>query len=121
MDVYLMEFDVLREKEEARMATGSGPPEKSASILCMQNAALSKSEKSLTLASIQNTPPFPAAANQMRRLFAPRGDAARQDVLLAAELETAPEEEDCAARAVYRKSDKGKQKEKGGDAKAEPG
>ena len=43
-DVSLMEFDVLREKAEARMAAGSGFPDEYVSILCMQNAALSKNE-----------------------------------------------------------------------------
>ena len=47
----------------------------------------------------------------MRRLFCPCGNAARQDVLLAADVDTAPEEEsDYAAWAAYRKA---KKKEKG--------
>ena len=103
------------------MLMGRGFQDVFAPILCMQNAALAKSERSLVLASIQNTPPFPAAANQMRRLFGPRENAARQDVLLAADLETGPEKEDCAARAAYRKADKGKQKEKGGEDRGKTG
>ena len=103
------------------MLMGRGFQDVFAPILCMQNAALAKSERSLMLASIQNTPPFPAATNQMCRLFGPRGNAARQDVLLAADMETAPEEEDCAARAAYGKADKEKRKEKGGKDRGKTG
>ena len=39
---YLMEFDVLRQVAEARMAMGGGFPDEFVSILCMANASLSK-------------------------------------------------------------------------------
>ena len=37
-DVYLMDFDVSREKAEARMVMGGGFPNEFVSILCVQNA-----------------------------------------------------------------------------------
>ena len=88
MDVYLMGSDVLRETTEARMFVGSGFPGEFVSILRIQSAPLSKNGEIPPLASIQNTPAFPVLANRIRRLLGPRGDAARQDVKLAANLNT---------------------------------
>ena len=76
----------------------------------MRDAALSENEKSLALASIRSTVAFPEVASQMRRLFGPRGGAARQDVLVAADLDAASEEEDFARCAGYCKAKKGKGK-----------
>ena len=42
MDVYLMEFEVLREKAGARMVMGGGFPDEFVSFLCKQNASISK-------------------------------------------------------------------------------
>ena len=42
MDTYLMEFDMLRQKAEARILMGSGVPDEFVSAMCMQDAALSK-------------------------------------------------------------------------------
>ena len=39
MGTYVMEFEMLRQKAEARMVMGSGPPGEFVSVLCMQNAA----------------------------------------------------------------------------------
>ena len=50
-DAYVMEFDVLRKKAEARMAMGRGFPDDFVSILRMLNASLSESGKSRALAS----------------------------------------------------------------------
>ena len=80
----------------------------------MQNAALSKSGKSLKLARLHSTLALPVVANQIRRLFGPRGTAARQDVKLAADLDTVSEEEEYAARVAYRKTKKEKKGEKSG-------
>ena len=44
MGTYLIEFDMLRRKAEARMIMGGGFPDEFASVLCMQNAALAKNE-----------------------------------------------------------------------------
>ena len=47
MDTYLTKFDMLRQKAEARMLIESGLPDEFVSVLCMQNAALSKNAKTL--------------------------------------------------------------------------
>ena len=102
MAAYLMEFDVSREEAEARMVMGSAFPGEFDSILCVQNASLVRSGESLALARMQSALTFPLAAKQMSRLFGPRGSAARQDVLLAADVDSVTEEEsDLAARAAY--------------------
>ena len=41
-DAYSMEFDVFREKAEARMVMGGGSHDDFVSTLCMHNASLSK-------------------------------------------------------------------------------
>ena len=47
-DVYLVEFDVLRRKAESKMQKGRALPGALVSVLHMQNAALSGSEKCTT-------------------------------------------------------------------------
>ena len=69
----------------------------------MQNAALPKNEKTLAQASFRNTLAFPEVPARMRRLFGPRGSAFRQDVRVAADMDTVSEEEDFEARIAYRK------------------
>ena len=86
------------------MVMGAGFPGEFASVLCMQNAALNKNEKSLVLASLGNTLAFPQASAQMRRLFGHCGHASRQDVPVAEDLDTASEEEDFEAWMAYRKA-----------------
>ena len=110
MDTYLMEFDVTREKAETRMATGSGFPDEFASVLRTHNA-VPENGKSLEPASIRRNPTFPEVSSRMRRLFGPRGSAARQDVLAAADLDAVSEEEGCAAWVAYRKVRKDKKRE----------
>ena len=83
------------------MATGSGFPDEFVSILCANNAPLSKNGESLALASIQNTLAFPVVANRMRRLFGLRGNAARGDILLAEDSGAVSAEEAYAAWATY--------------------
>ena len=53
----------------------------------------------------------PEASSQIRPLFGPRGNAARQDVLSAADLDAVSEEEDFEAWVAYRKAKKEKTKE----------
>ena len=53
MERYLIEFDVLRRKAEAGVVMGGPFSEACVSILRMQNAALSRNENSLLLASVQ--------------------------------------------------------------------
>ena len=45
MDGCLLEFDILRQKAESRSSMGTGFPGEFASVLCMQNASLSKNGK----------------------------------------------------------------------------
>ena len=59
MGTFLMEFDLLRGRAEARKAI--------VSILCVRNAALSKNEKSLALASIRYSLAPPEASSRLRR------------------------------------------------------
>ena len=56
---YLLEFGKLRRKAEARVMVRSAFPDRFASILCVQNAALSQNEKSPLLASVQGSLAFP--------------------------------------------------------------
>ena len=107
MDVSLTEFDVSRE-EEARVVIGGGFPDGCVSIRCAQNAARSKNERPPVLASRHNTLAPPEVSSQMRRLFGPRGNAARRGVLLAADSDTASGEEDFTALVAYRKAKKAK-------------
>ena len=85
---------------------GSGFPDESASFFSMQNALPSKNGKSLASARIQHALAFPVAANQTRRLFGPRGNAARSNILLAEYWGAVSEDEDYAAWAAYRKAKK---------------
>ena len=111
-----MEIGALRGAAGARMAMGRGFPDEFAPLLCMQSLVLArywpkykqsplrhgipaspKYKQSLVLASIRNNLAFPEVSSQMRRLFGPRASAVRQDVLAAADLDTASGEEDYAA------------------------
>ena len=73
------------------------------------------------MASIRNALAFPEVASQMRRLFGPHGSAARQDVLVAADMHAASEGADFEAWAAYRKAKKGKKKVNGGEDRSKPG
>ena len=110
MDNYLMEFDALQEKAGARMFMESGFPDEFASVLRMHKAAPSTSGKSQALVIIRNILAFPEAASQMRRLFGPRGGAARRDALVAADMDMASEAGNFAAWAANRRAKKGKQR-----------
>ena len=58
-DTYLMEFDILRQKAEARMIMGGGSPDESVSVLCMQIAALAKNETTLVSHGFHTALVFP--------------------------------------------------------------
>ena len=75
------------------MAMEGGFPDEFVPILRMQHAPLPENGKSLVLDIIQIMLAFSVAARQMRRLFGPCGNEARQDVLLAADVDTASEDE----------------------------
>ena len=85
------------------------------SALRTQAAAQSRSEKSLALASPQGYPGFPAEAKQMRQISGPRGRAAHQDVLVAADMEEA----DIGAWVAHRKTKKKVEKKKKGGRRSE--
>ena len=104
-DAALMEFDMLRQKAEARMISGSGFPDEFVSVLLTKDAALPKNEKTLVLASLGNTLAIQSVSAQFRRLLGPCGYASRQDVVVAADMDTAPEEEDCEKWVAYRKAE----------------
>ena len=83
----------------------------------MQDAAVSRPDKSLVLAGAPGNSGLPTAAKQMRGLFGPRGSAARQDVLVAADIDVLSGEiADFEAWAAYCKT-----KKKGGGEKRSDG
>ena len=69
MDTYLLEFEMLRQRAEARFDMGAGFPDEFVSVLCITNASLSKNEKQLVIASVGSSLVFGNVAAQMRRLF----------------------------------------------------
>ena len=58
-DRYLLEFDVLRRKADARVVMGGAFPDSCVSILSMQDAAPSRYGKLLLLASVKESLDFP--------------------------------------------------------------
>ena len=80
------------------MIIGSGFPDEFVAVLRMQNAAPTKNEKTLVLASVGNTLAFQSVSAQMRRFLG----SSRQDVLVAADMDTVPEAEDFEAWMAYR-------------------
>ena len=93
---------MLRGKAELRALLGPGYPDAFVSVLCMQNAALPNNGKTAVLASLGDTLAFPRASAQMRRHFGPCGNASRQDVMAAQEMDAVSEEEDYDAWLAYR-------------------
>ena len=65
---------------------------------------MTKNKKTMVLASLGNTLAFPQVSALMRRLLGPCGYASRQDVLVAQDMDTVSEEEDCDTWAAYRKA-----------------
>ena len=113
LGIRLSEFDVLRGNAEARLLTGSGFPDKYFSILRVRTAGLTKNGESLASASDRIALAFREASSRMRRLFGPRGNAARQCVLSAADSDAVSKGEDFAAWVAYRKAQNEKRREKG--------
>ena len=58
----------------------------------------------MVLASLSKAMASPQVSAQTRRLFGPCGYASRRDVLVAQDMDTASEEEDCEAWLAYRKA-----------------
>ena len=113
MDTYLMEFNTSGQRAGARLIMGSGFRDEFVSVLRMRNAALTKNAQTLVLASSGNTLASQSVSAQMRRLFGPCGYAPRQDVLVAADMDTAPEEEAFEAWMVYCKVKRAKKDAQG--------
>ena len=120
MGTYLLEFDMLRKQAESRMLMSSGFPDELASASCAHNAAFPKSKESLVLAGICTTLASPEVSSRMRRLFWPRGSPEKQDVLVAADLDTASEEAYFEAWTVYREPKKEEREERGGTDRGKP-
>ena len=83
------------------MEMGAGFPEQ------LDNAALSRHEKSLVMARCRNNLKFEDASPNMRRLFGPRGTGSRHDALFAEETaESHGRDEDLDILAAHRKAKK---------------
>ena len=108
MDVYLLEFDILRQKAESRMSMGAGFPDEYVSVLCLQNANLSKNERQLVMARVGSAFNFTTVTAQMRRLFGNVGSTANQDALVMEDAISESEEDDAEILAAYRKAKKTK-------------
>ena len=91
---YIMEFDLLRREAAPRMKIGAGFPERFVSLLRMDDAALSRHEKSSIMASCRKN---------LR--FGSRGSGSRQDALHTEEaVEPHVSNEDLDVPAAYRKA-----------------
>ena len=102
MDTYLLDFEMLRHRAEARFDMGTGFPDEFVSVLCITNASLSKNEKRLVIASVGSSLSFGNVAAQMRRLFGHMGSSQNMDALVARE------EEDFDAWLAFRKAKRAK-------------
>ena len=76
VDEYFAEFDLLRRKAAPKLAMCAGYPERPISTLRMKNAALSRREKSLAMASSHKGLKFEDAAANARRFLESRGEVA---------------------------------------------
>ena len=93
MDVSLVELDVLRRGAPPEKTDGGSLPRcMSVRTLHAQRVIISVREV-ISLVQCPGQPCSPAAARQIPRLSVPRGGAARQGVLVAAEMNEPPEEE----------------------------
>ena len=98
------------------MQMGTGSPEALVSALSTQYAALSRQEKSLASASSRQSLIFEDVATATRRFFGPRNGAARQDILVAGDVEVSlGGDKDHEARAAYRKAKKQRMGKRKGD------
>ena len=107
IDEYIAKFDLLSRKAESKMEMGAGSPEQFVSILRMGDAALSRHEKTLVMASCRKSLRFKDASANMRRLLGSRGSESRQDALLSEEAaEPHASDEDMDILAAHRKAKK---------------
>ena len=115
IDGYTVEFDLLRRTAESEMQMSAGFPEACVPALCLQNVALLRQERSRVLARKQQGLAFGNVVMAARRLFGSCCGAARQDKLVARDVEESlRNNKDPEACAAYRKDKKqGMGKEKG--------
>ena len=97
MGEYSARLGLLRRMAESKMQMGGGVPETFAWARCAQDPALTRSEKSLALAGAQGNLGISAVARQMRRLFGPRGGAARRDAWAATDADANSNDDNLAA------------------------
>ena len=99
------------------MEMGASCPDQFASILRMDNAALSRHEKSLVVASYYESLRFGYASANLRRLLGSRASGSRRDALLseeAAEPRASNEDLDIlSARGKPKEQGVGKKEEEG--------
>ena len=117
MDTYLLEFEMLRQRAEARFDMGTGYPDEFVSVLCIQNAALSKNERQLVIASVGSSLAFGHVSAQMRRLFGNIGSSQSMDVLVAQDMDQVSEEDDFEAWVAYRKAKRAKKNSSDGGSR----
>ena len=108
MDTFLLEFEMLRQRAEARFDMGMGFPDEFVSVLCISNASLSKNERQLVVASAGSSLRLGIVREQMRRLFGNIGSAQTGDVLVAQGLDQVSDEDDFEAWVAYRKAKRAK-------------
>ena len=112
-----MEFDFLGPKAEARMSMGPGFPGEFASVLCMQNASLTKNERQLVIASVGSSLTFARVSAQMRRLLGNIGSSQNMDALAAQEMDNVSDEENFETWAAYRKAKRAKKNSSDGGSR----
>ena len=99
--------DLPRRKAESKVEMGAGFPGQFVSILRMDDAALSRHEELLVMASCRECLKFEDVSANMRRLFGSRGGGSRQDALSAeVTAESLGSDEDLDILAAYRKANK---------------
>ena len=99
---FFAEFDLIRREAGPKVGMGAGYPDQIASILRMDNAALSRQEKSLLMAICHTSLWFADASANMRRLFVSRGIERRQDAMISRKaVEPRVSDEDLEAPAAY--------------------
>ena len=117
INAYIVEFDRLRRRAESQMVMGADFPGQFIAIFRMDNAALSRQEKSSVMAIYHKRLRFEGALANIHRLSGSRGGGSRLDAPLREEAaESHASDEDLDALAAYRMAKKqgaGKEKKDG--------
>ena len=82
----MVRFGPLRRRTELRMQMGGSFPDTIVATLRLQSASLPRANKSLALASVQETRGTAAAARQMGGFCGSTGYLSRQDALAATDM-----------------------------------